>query len=208
MLGTKYRYFKSPIFEASSKILFMLPTGETDNPDNLVDLPLGDGQTDLELTMAQTYTGINKLDISLAFRTIIQLPDKHEMRVPKDEEDLLPDISQKEILRRDLGDSLETQLSMYWKPSSYVFTRTAYSYTVKSSDRFAGDKDLAYNLLSRNTHSRLHQLNLEIGLSTVDTFLRNAAIIPMEIMFGYVRPLAGVNSHISDIFKAGLFVYF
>src|SRR5262249_29155846 len=116
-----------------------LPTGRVDDPDNLTDLPFGDGQTDIITRFYLDYLGIPQLLLNLTLRYDIQLPDKQEKRIPDNVN--RPITANKENVRRNLGDILEVELL-----GNYAFTKllsagVKYRFSAKvSQDSISGDR--------------------------------------------------------------------
>ncbi len=115
-----------------------LGLAEKDDADNLLDVPVGDGSTDIKNRIEYYRVLGDRFDLRLLAESTIQLPDKATLRVPKPGE-LLPPSSSKEKLSRDLGDFREYDIEIGYGLESWRTEATWHRYD-KGTDRYKSDK--------------------------------------------------------------------
>ena len=121
-LGARYQYLKNDKWRLAFTGGVSLPTGETDDPDDLMDYPLGTGAWALLFRSNNDYTGIKNLILNATLKYDLYLPDKEVMRVPDDVNQ--PITPNKEEVDRDLGDFIEINTSAYlsvFKRNKWLF---------------------------------------------------------------------------------------
>jgi hypothetical protein len=137
----KYQFFKNKNWRLAAGAGVRLPTGVTDDPDSLVDIPTGDGQTDILLRFYADFIGIKNLCINGTFRYDIQLPDTQMTRVPDSVDQ--PLTTNREKVSRNLGDIYEFEFMGNYAFTSYLSGGLKYRYTYKSKDHVDGDLGFA-----------------------------------------------------------------
>jgi hypothetical protein len=169
-----------------------LPTGEVDDPDNLVDVPTGDGTTDLILRFHTDYTGVDKLFLNATIKYDIQLPDEETKRVPDDVN--LPLTVNKEKVDRDLGDVLDLELLGNYSLSREWSVGLKYRYMAKGKDDVDGNQGFAYSSLEEETDFTSHMGYFLVGYSTVQKYLDENTGIPFNLSLAYRDRFAGTNN--------------
>lgn len=206
-LLTKYRFLNSEKWRLAITGGLRLPTGEVDDPDNLVDVPFGDGQTDLLFRFHTDYKGVEKLLLNTTLRYDLQLPDKEEKRVPDDVN--LPLTDNKEKVDRNLGDVIDLELM-----GNYSFTQqfsggVKYRFTKKFKDDVTGNQGFAYSSLEDETDSTSHMAFVTLGYSTIQKYLDRKFPIPLSANVAYRNRFAGTNNVTNSQFVSLNFsVYF
>lgn len=169
-----------------------LPTGEVDDPDNLVDVPFGDGTTDLIVRFHTDYVGVDKLFLNATLKYDIQLPDEEIKRVPADVN--LPLTANKEKVDRDLGDVLELELLGNYSLSRDWSVGLKYRYTRKFKDQVDGDLGFDYSSLENETDFTSHMGFFMVGYSTVQRYMDEKTGIPFDLNLAYRDRFAGTNN--------------
>jgi hypothetical protein len=80
-LSTKYRVLAGAEYATSVAFVVRLPTGHQDSPNDLLDIPTGDHQTDLEIQAAQELTLFHRIWINAAVRAARQMEGTRQRRV-------------------------------------------------------------------------------------------------------------------------------
>lgn len=171
-----------------------LPTGVVDDPDNLVDVPTGDGQMDVILRFHADYKGFDKLFVNTTVKYEVQLPDEETKRVPDDVNLPLTSASNKEKVDRDLGDILDLELMGSYRLSREWSVGLKYRYMAKSKDDVSGNGGLQYSSLEEETDFTSHMGFLSVGYSTVQKYLDEGSGIPFNVNLEYRDRFAGKNN--------------
>ena len=169
-----------------------LPTGPKDNPDDLMDLNVF-GETSVTNELLAAYKLGGRLDLGGRAGIKIMIPDKLEKRVPKDENDLLPDASQKEVVTRYGGETAILGTSANYHLNASWMTGVGYEYLHKQRDRYKGNRNLAYSVLENETDSISHKSRVDLSYSTVQAYFDKKAIIPTIFTLEISDIFAGRN---------------
>lgn len=110
-VGVLWRFHKSARDSAVLALGAHLGLARQDDPDDLADVPVSDGSTDLEARLEYFRDLGHEWDLRLLARYRNQLPDHAVMRVPAVGQLLVPDAA-REGLRRDLGDYREYDVEL------------------------------------------------------------------------------------------------
>jgi hypothetical protein len=188
----KYQFYKNASWRLAFAGGVRLPTGEADDPDNLVDVQFGDGQTDILLRFHTDYIGIKNFCLNGTVRYDIQLPDKETKRVPSSVD--RPITINKEKVDRNLGDIIELEFM-----GNYAFTQwfsggLKYRFTKKFKDRVDGSKGFAYSSLEDETNFMGHMGLAFLGFDTTQMYLDKEFPIPLSLRLEYRNRFAGKNN--------------
>jgi hypothetical protein len=187
----KYQFFKNSNWRLACVGGVRLPTGQVDDPDNLVDIGFGDGQTDLLFRLHTDYIGIKNLLLNATIRYDLQLPDHELLRVPANVDQ--PVTANKETVKRNLGDVMEFELM-----GSYEFTKQfsgglKYRYTKKFKDDVE-DNGRDIISLEDETNPTGQMFFITLGYSTVNMYLEKKFSIPFSVNLAYRNRFAGTNN--------------
>ncbi|MNL18447.1 hypothetical protein D3C87_1395920 [compost metagenome] len=64
---------------------------------------------------------------------------------------------------------------------------------MKAADKYAGSRNARYDLLATNTNSQAHRMKLEVTYSSVKSYFRKSALIPLMLSLEVSDVIAGVN---------------
>ena len=195
----KYMFLENKKWRLAFSGGFRLPTGDSDNPDSLVDVGFGDGQTDILFRLHTDFVGVKKFLFNTTIRYDLQLPDKEELRVSEDVN--LPLTGNKEKVDRDLGDIMEFEIM-----GNYSFTKQfsgglKYRFTKKFKDDIDGNRGYNYTSLEDETDSASHIFFITLGYSTVQQYLNKTFPVPLSAAITYRNRFAGKN----NVYKARYF---
>lgn len=191
--GFKHQYLKKTPVRLAYTMSLRLPTGESDDPDNLLDIALGDGQSDIVFESQNDYLPIDNTLLNFYIRYTIQLPDKQAKRLQTSANEPIAPIANKEMVERDLGDVIEVEIT-----SSYTFWGSfnaglQYRFMYKGGDKIESPIGRDTRGLSAETQQRSHQAGFGIGYSTMQSFQKGQFFLPMEIVADYQEIIDGIN---------------
>jgi hypothetical protein len=191
LLG-KYQFYKNDHWRLAFVGGVRLPTGKVDDIDSLVDVPFGDGQTDIILRFYGDYLGIKKLCLNATVRYEIQLPDKEKKRVP-DRVDL-PITINKEEVDRNLGDIVSLEVMGNYSFTQCLSGGLKYRFTRKFKDHVDGRRGFAYSSLEDETNSRSHLAFAFLGFNTIQMYFDKTFPVPLSLKLEYRNRFAGKNN--------------
>lgn len=190
-VGMLWRYYKdqqsSALFGAG--VRFGIARG--DNPDSLVDIPVGDGSNDIRLRMEYFRDLGNDFDLHLLAENFTQLADHADMRVPQPGQLLAP-ASSKERLRRDMGDYQEYDVELGYRWGDWRTSATWHLYT-KAEDRYHSDRGTDTRALEANTRVRADQWRASLSWSGIDAWRQGTLPIPLIVKLEMQETYGGRN---------------
>jgi hypothetical protein len=167
-----------------------LPTGPKDDADDLTSLN-SFGRT----MIGNTLISARSLGSGLAFLPFtsldVPIPDKVVKRVPRDEDDTLPDASSKRDVSRWIAPTFSLGAELRWSFLDRWELRTGTLGAVKGRDKFDGDGRM--DLLSQGTDSTVVRVSSGVSYSTVEDYQRKHAMIPGKITLDISDTVAGRN---------------
>lgn len=193
-LGIKYRALAVGPYATSVQGGFRLPTGRIDDPDNLLDIPFGDGQTDLGLQWQNDFRPFKDWLFNATLRYTVQLPHYERKRIPPAVNVPLAGADDVESVYRNLGDIFEAEASILHQFAETWRGFVVYRGILKAEDIARGSLGLPYSALTDETALRDHRITVGGTFSTVPLVLRNAYWLPLDITLMYERSIAGKNN--------------
>ncbi len=191
-IASVYQYYEDKRWTLSEQTILNLPTGPEDNPDDYLDIPIFH-QTYLKFDFKQDYRMTRNWNVGSLLGYTWKIPDTAEKRVPKDENDTLPDADRKERVNRDLGDVFTLGGSTNYWFTKYLNLGTGYDYSYKTEDKYSGARGYNYSLLSRNTEADWHRIFGLVTFSTVEMFMDKEFAAPLIITYMYSDIVSGTN---------------
>jgi hypothetical protein len=204
--GLRYQYFKNDDWRLAFTGVITFPTGEVDDPDNLLDLDFGTGSHILGFHFNQDYMGIESLLLNATLRYDMVLPAKVTLRVPDDVDEVFT--NNKEKVDRDIGDAIEIELSGNYSLSDTWSTGLLYLYGIGMKDEVSGDMGFAYESLEDETDYIEQVYVVSISYSTLQLFMDKKFSIPLTASLSYRDRFAGKNGNNSQYLALGLSLYF
>jgi hypothetical protein len=203
-LIAKTRVFDAQVVAGSLTGSVAVPTGRTDDPDNLLDKGFGDGQWDLALgaTFDEPIfrTG---LTANQFFRYTNQLPGQKTVRLITEEESI--EVGKQKVTFKP-GDKIETGTSVQFETALGFNGGVGYMLTDKQSDLYKAGASSAK--LAENTNERAHEASVELGYSAVPAFKRGEVPVPFDTKFSYKRQLSSRNSAVTHFIQLDTGVFF
>lgn len=206
-VGFRYQYFKTDNWRLAFTGAVRFPTGEANDPDNLVDIGLGNGIYTALFRLNNDYTGIKNLLLNATLRYELRLPDTLEQRIPPSVDQPLSRI--RESVDRDTGDLLEFEGSAKYDVYRGFFISCLYRYGSKFKDDVRDDSGSHIKSLQDLTDWKYHLIRPGIGYSTFPLFMEKKFPFPLVISLEYEDYFAGSNRFfIQDNFNLSLSVFF
>lgn len=208
--GARYQYYNDEQWRLAFTSGLRLPTGNSDDPDDLVDYGTGDGTYDVLLRLNQDYMGLSNTVLSATLKLDIQLPDEQTKRVPLSVDIPIASPASKEQVDRDLGDIYGVELSGAHNFGGGPFgIYMSYEYYKKEKDDIDGDRGLAYKSLEDETNWHEEIYKVGVTYSTIAMYRAGEFPLPLEANVLYRNRFDGSNNILkSEYYQLGIKVYF
>jgi hypothetical protein len=181
-----------------------LGTALGDVPFNWFEVPLGDGQTDIEVRgFADAVIG-SHLWASFIGRYTWQLPDRVLVRIPEAPGDVFLPFFRERRVQRDLGDYFELEARPRYILNDYLSFSGVYLYRHKSQDRYIGtfvvpaeetrglgEVTLDASTLDARTEVVEHRVGAGLTFSSLPSFQRRRSRLPLEVSFLHLQSISG-----------------
>lgn len=206
-VASLYQLYNDATYGVLSKTMLGLPTGPKDDPDDLADLG-SFGYASVEQSILGTYRPRANWRLSAKAGVRYTLPDRIEKRVPRDDQDSLPDASTKETVSRSTG-----ILGSIGASTSYFFLRRwsaglGMDFLAKASDSYSGSRGGRYDLLSRETNSSATRMRVGLTYDTISAYFAKAALIPAVISYEFSDTIRGFNVERQTVHELTLTLFF
>ena len=205
-IASRYQYLKTENWRLAFTGGVRLPTGKIDDPDNLMDYPLGTGAYALLFQSQNDYTGIENLVLNATFRYDYYIPDTAKLRVPSDVNE--PLTSNEERVDRKYGDIIELEASASYALPKGFGCWLLYKYGSGFKDKVDGDLGFNYKSLEDETDYKEHVGVIGLSYSTVPLFQAKKSPVPLTVTLSYRNRFAGENVLKSQYIGFGLSVFF
>ena len=205
-IGAKYQLFLDKSSALAITGGLRSPTGRTDNPDDLTDVPWSYGNYALLFRLHFDYnisnfwkknrTQIHQIipasgDVlfNTTFRFDYMIGDNQVKRIGDSPDQVFT--TNREKVSRKLGNLINIELSAkYYMTETFAFT-LLYSYGFKQEDRISGNLGYNYESLETYTDSSQQIIILRASYSTMSSYRRKQYSVPMELSFSYRDRFAG-----------------
>ncbi|HEY0970281.1 MAG TPA: hypothetical protein VGE02_04810 [Gemmatimonadales bacterium] len=182
---------RSPRLRATATALVRLGTGATDDPNDLLDVGIGDGQHDVELGLVSDLA-IGRAFVTVGARYGVQMSGDVDLRVPAAGE-VLPPAASLTTASRDPGDYLEVEVTPRWAFGRHIAIGAQYRYRSKGADTYGGLDEVAAEALGRGTEAHEHRLGAGVTLSTLSDWARRGRGVPLEVSYLHSRTIGGAG---------------
>ena len=195
-VGARYQFLNTDSWRLAFTGAVRLPTGEVNDPDNLVDLNFGSGAWALLFRSNNDYTGFKNIILDATFEYDLVLPASEELRVPDDVNN--PITANKENVDRNIGDVFKLKLTgAYALPKGFGFY-LFYSYAFKLKDSVSGNQGYAYESLEDETDWSYQEYKIGLSYSTIPLFQEKKFPVPLVIGIEYEDVFAGTNNFLKQ----------
>lgn len=205
-LGARYQYLRNDSWRLAFTGGVRLPTGEIDDPDNLMDYPLGTGAWAFLFRSNNDYTGIKNTVLNATLKYDLYLPNKEVLRVPDDVNQ--PITPNKEEVDRNIGDIIEINTSATYQFLKGSSVYLEYMYANKFKNHISGNRGFAYDQLEAETDRVEHVFKVGLSYSTIPLFQEKKFFLPLKAHILYRDRFAGKNVLKSQYIELGIAVYF
>lgn len=169
---------------------FILPTGPADDPDDLMALNQFH-RTAWENTLTASKILGRRWSANPFGSLLLPLPDRVRKRVPRDEQDLLPDADTAKTVDRRLGPTLTVGGDLEWSVDPRWSVRGGAEASWKSRDSYGGDGRT--DLLAEDSDSTVQRVRAGIGYTTVQAYLNKTAALPSRVSLDISDTVGGRN---------------
>jgi hypothetical protein len=206
-IASLYQLYDDKTYAVLAKTMIGLPTGPSDDPDDLADLGTF-GFASVEQSALVTYRMRQSLRFSAKAALKYTLPDKIVKRVPTDENDSLPGAESKENVSRSTG-----ILGSIGASTSYFFLRrwsagAGLDFLAKAADSYSGKGSGRYDLLANETNSNATRVRLGVSYDTISAYFAKAALIPAVLSYEFSDTIRGFNTERQTIHELTLTLFF
>lgn len=196
--GFRYQYLKTTHWRLALTSGVRFPTGQVDDPDNLVDTALGMGAYALPFRANADYTGITNVVLHTTLSYDLYLPDRQTKRVPDDVNQ--PITRNREEVKRDLGDIVRVEVSGRYTLLQGFSLSGLYEFGAKWKDRVSGTKGFAYTSLEEETNWTSHIFIVGVSYTTIPLYLTKRFPLPLVTSIFYRDRFAGSNNALDTQF--------
>jgi hypothetical protein len=204
--GFRYQYLKTENWRLAVTDGVRFPTGQVDDPDNLVDLAFGSGAYALFFHFNHDYIGINNLQLNGTFRYRLFLPDRKVRRVPTSVNQ--PVTMTKVKVDRDLGDELEFEGSAAYTLFKGLSVSGQYQFGFKLKDAVSGPQDLSFKALEDETNWTSHIAIAGVSYTTIPLYREQQFPWPLSVSLLYRNRFAGSNNILKSQYLSLAFAVF
>jgi len=186
-VGMLWRFHRSDADSAILGLGVRVGMAKADDPDNLVDVPPGDGSTDLRARLEYFRDLGAGFDLHLLGEYFWQLEDDVRMRPGNP----LTTVTT-EKLRRKLGNYYEHDIEIGKRFGDWRIAGTWHRYR-EAADRYTSRLGTDTSYLSANTETLADQLRLSISWSGVDAWLAGSFPAPVIVKLEVQDAVRGRN---------------
>ena len=184
-----------------------LPTGPKYDPDDITALNIS-GQTSLENGVTFAYNMDHGFTFMSTLSYLYNLPDQITKRVPRNEDDILPNDATKESVHRATGSKTTLKNELAVKFNDKYKVGIGHGYAIKNSDSYSGSNGSRYDLLTANTNSQEQTASLSLSYDTVKSYFKKQAVIPAIISYDLSSAFAGQNIERKVIQEISFILFF
>lgn len=186
-VGALWRFHKSPVDSAILGFGVRFGIARADDPNNLFDIPPGDGSTDLRSRLEYFRDLGQGFDLHLLAEYQVQLPDHVRARPGN------PLTSATvERLRRNLGDYWESDVEIGKRFGNWRLAATWHRYQEKP-DRYRSPTGADTSALSAHTDTRADQLRLALSWSGIEAWQGGHLPMPLVVKLEVQDAVRGQN---------------
>lgn len=186
-VGMLWRFHKTEKDSAILGLGVRLGLSPKDDPDNLLDIPPGDGSTDLRARLEYFRDLGQGFDVRLLGEYFVQLPDEVTMRPGNP----LTTVK-KERLQRDLGDYWEFDLELGKSIGNWRYSATWHRYQ-EGPDRYLSKIGTDTSFLSANTDTVADQYRIGVTWSGIKEWRAGRFPLPLIIKLEMQDAFRGRN---------------
>lgn len=174
-VGVLWRFHKSPVDSAILGFGVRFGIARNDDPNDLFDIPPGDGSTDLRSRFEYFRDLGRGFDLHLLAEYQVQLPDHVRARPGNP-----LTTASVERLRRNLGDYWESDVEIGKRFGNWRLSATWHRYQEKP-DRYRSPSGADTSALSAHTDTRADQMRLALSWSGIEAWQGGRLPLPLVV---------------------------
>ncbi len=190
-LGVLWRAIRTPQESLIIGLGVRPGIAKKDDPDNLLDMPAGDGSTDIRSRLEYFLDLGHAFDLRLLADYNWQTADRATMRIPEAGQPLAL-ASSKQRLSRDLGDFYEADIELGFRQQNWRLAATYHRYE-KQSDRYRSSLGSDTAPIERDTYTRADQYRLSATWSGIQAWQQGRLPLPIIVKIEMQDTTAGRN---------------
>ncbi len=192
-VGALYRLTNMPDRGLAVGLGLTLPTGRTDDPDNLQDFAFGDGQTDLFVeAMAGITPGGGDFSFDSKFRYTYQFESTKTLRIPETRD--VPIGRSNGEFKEKLGNIYEIGAFVTWHRIDWLSLSTGYQLSLSERAQYESKYEEANDILADGSDKIAHTAKVALDFSTTKLYQKGAFAIPFDIGVSYQHRFMGQNT--------------
>ncbi len=205
-IGGKYKFYDKGAWRLAAAAGVRLPTGRTDDPDNLADVPFGSGAVGVPLRFYSDYRLGDKWTFNATLFADIFVPHNEEKRVAGSVND--PITSNKTKVKIKHGTMFELDLQALYRSDGGWFGYLAYRGSIKDKNKVSGPAGFDFSSLDDETDFTSHIGKVGIGFSSLGLYAQKKFPLPMYVELQYRNRFAGENVLKSEYINLTLGIFF
>ncbi len=186
-VGVLWRFHKSPADSAILGFGVRFGIARNDDPNDLFDIPPGDGSTDLRSRFEYFRDLGQGFDLHLLAEYQVQLPDYVRARPGNP-----LTTASVERLRRNLGDYWESDVEIGKRFGNWRLSATWHRYQEKP-DRYRSPSGADTSALSAHTDTRADQMRLALSWSGIEAWQGGRLPLPLVVKLEVQDAVRGQN---------------
>lgn len=204
-LALKHRFYQLGELSFAYQTGVVLPTGQTEDPRILTDLPMGDGQWDVFFQLASDQTLFSHITFNQYAKYTYQAPGRRSMRLQTEVESILVGVEEVDY---KLGDFVDAGASVLYEPPYGLITGLGVVGFKKFGDDYRGVERAVSEWISRESEQEAMYGEARIGYSTVPAFRRGEFKLPLAINLDYKAPLVSRHRPLARLVTLDVHLYF
>ncbi|WP_374075601.1 hypothetical protein [Bdellovibrio bacteriovorus] len=206
-VASVYKFFEDKSQALIYQAQVSVPTGPQYDPDDLAALNIF-GRTNVNNTVAYSKRVTSRISVVPYLSYLLNIPDQITARVPTNEDDTLPDANTKEDVTRQVGNTTSIGGNLFYEVSDTWTVGGGYEYSLKNEDSYSGSKNSRYDLLALNTDMKAQRVKAEVSYSSVKSYFKKTALIPMIVSIEVSDVIAGLNVERQLVQELNLMMFF
>ncbi len=194
-LLSRFNYNKDDNIVNTLGLFAVLPTGKQNDINQFMDLYIGDGQWDIGLETLNSFQITPSFNYFFSASYTYQARKRGALRIPLESEKLIsPDIDYN--TRQKFGDIIRIQNQVNYQFNPEWNTSFGYIFQYKEQDKINGKtfEPIRYQYLENGTREKIHALYIGVGFNSIDMFLKQKFMIPMNLSLTYSQSIGGENA--------------
>ncbi len=190
-IGFLWRFHKSARESLILGLGARLGLAKEDDPDNLLDVPPGDGSNDIRARLEYFRDLGAGFDLRLLAENYTQLADKVKMRVPQPGQ-LLATADSTETLERNLGNYREFDVELGYRWQDWRISGTYHRYE-ENTDHYRSRRGTDTRALEQNTYTEANQWRIALGWSGIAAWQAGKLPLPLILKLEMQDTQSGRN---------------